>query len=557
MKKLYFIAVLLFACVAGKAQTILLTGKLIYNVGCDSPFIRVSASAYTSSMRLVTWWGDGSSKTDTFFSNTPYRCYTSHRYATSGVYTVKHVITVGGTPVDSMSYSDTVAVCRSIHILSYVDNNGNCIYDAGDTYLPGSYHLEIDSSGIPIDTLVGTSFNYTANALAATGTVYTFKVISKPPNRHVSCPTSGILRDTLGTSTGQLRFGFACDSPGFDLAVYGWFRGGVTGACAHVYAYNARCSTQAATVTLNYSPKYTYNHVYPSSVGVTTGSGFVTLNMGTPNSVTGCIVYFTPVGTPSLGDTTHTTWTVNPVTGDARPANNTLYRVDSIHTAYDPNDKAVTPEGMITAGTNLEYKIGFENLGSDTAFNIHVMDTLSDNLDVNTLQVVTSSAEMFTEIYNWNGHTVVKFDFPHIHLLDTTHAGKNTGMVMFTINTKSGLPNGTVIPNKAGIYFDANPVVMTNTVYNTIGTVSTGTGILTNSKAVSVYPNPVGNELRISDEHRDYNTWMISDAMGKVLREGTLDARETLINTTQMVPGIYQLLLKGPAGTKAIKLQKM
>lgn len=558
MKRLYFLCLLLLSAGLGSAQTIHLTGKLIYGIGCDSQLFRVTASAYSSTMRLITYFGDGTSNTDTFFSNTPYRCYTFHRYVTPGVYTVKHVLTVGGVGVDSMSYSDTAGVCRHMHITSYMDNNSNCILDAGDSYLPAPFALQIDSAGVHIDTIVGTSFNYVASGAAPVGTVYTFTALSNPFNRHVSCPASGIIKDTLGTSNGQHRFGFACDSPGFDLGVYGWFRGGVTGACAHVYAYNTRCSPQAATVTLNYSPKYAYSSVYPSTVSVTTGTGYVTLNMGTPNPFSGCVVYFTPVGTPSLGDTTHTTWTVNPISGDTHPANNVLFKVDSIHTAYDPNDKSVTPDGMITAGTTLDYKIGFENLGSDTAFNIHILDTLSDNLDINTLQLTQTSAQVYIQTYTWNGHNIVKFDLPNIRLLDTTHAGRNTGMVAFSINAKAGLPDGTVIPNNAGIYFDANPVVITNTTYNTIGTITpAGANVLTNNREAILYPNPATNELTILDEKGSYSTWQILDPSGRLVLEGKTTGRETRINTVQMAAGIYQVLLKNAETTRLIKLQKL
>jgi len=50
-------------------------------------------------------------------------------------------------------------------------------------------------------------------------------------------------------------------------------------------------------------------------------------------------------------------------------------------------------------------------------------------------------------------------------------------MVIFNIKTKAGLPSGAQIANYAGIFFDDNPVVMTDTVTNQIGLPSiTGLG---------------------------------------------------------------------------------
>jgi len=58
--------------------------------------------------------------------------------------------------------------------------------------------------------------------------------------------------------------------------------------------------------------------------------------------------------------------------------------------AYDPNDKQSDPKGVgsdqyIEANSELEYKIRFQNTGTDTAFTVVVRDTLPDELDVTTL----------------------------------------------------------------------------------------------------------------------------------------------------------------------------
>lgn len=58
--------------------------------------------------------------------------------------------------------------------------------------------------------------------------------------------------------------------------------------------------------------------------------------------------------------------------------------------SFDPNDILVTPEGYgdkhyIEPETELEYKIRFQNVGNDTAFNIYVFDTLPNELDVESI----------------------------------------------------------------------------------------------------------------------------------------------------------------------------
>ncbi|MCP4439693.1 MAG: hypothetical protein GY810_12180 [Aureispira sp.] len=64
--------------------------------------------------------------------------------------------------------------------------------------------------------------------------------------------------------------------------------------------------------------------------------------------------------------------------------------------SYDPNDKAAQPAGYDTAhyiykNTAIDYKVRFQNTGTDTAFNIMILDTLSSYLDIPSLQMGASS----------------------------------------------------------------------------------------------------------------------------------------------------------------------
>ncbi|MBL0047644.1 MAG: DUF11 domain-containing protein [Bacteroidetes bacterium] len=52
-----------------------------------------------------------------------------------------------------------------------------------------------------------------------------------------------------------------------------------------------------------------------------------------------------------------------------------------------------------TQNEYLEYVIRFQNTGTDTAFSVLVTDTLSNDLDVASIQLVSSS---HTAIFGWN-----------------------------------------------------------------------------------------------------------------------------------------------------------
>ncbi|MFK7770526.1 MAG: T9SS type A sorting domain-containing protein [Saprospiraceae bacterium] len=139
--------------------------------------------------------------------------------------------------------------------------------------------------------------------------------------------------------------------------------------------------------------------------------------------------------------------------------------------SYDPNTKAAYPTGYfsehyIANSDEIEYHIRFQNTGTDTAFTVVLRDTLSPFLDATTIQFGTSSHHYEPEILE-NG--ILKFTFENIMLPDSNVnlVGSN-GFVKFKIGLKENLSPGTIINNSAGIYFDFNAPIITETVFHTI-----------------------------------------------------------------------------------------
>ncbi|AHM60016.1 hypothetical protein D770_08775 [Flammeovirgaceae bacterium 311] len=143
--------------------------------------------------------------------------------------------------------------------------------------------------------------------------------------------------------------------------------------------------------------------------------------------------------------------------------------------SFDPNDKQVVPAG-ITANHNimgdefLEYTIRFQNTGTAAAINIRITDKLDRNLDLSTLKIGAASHPM-----TWEGETMgsiasITWRFNNINLPDSNaNEPASHGFVKFRIRPKQSLEKGTIIKNKADIYFDFNSPVTTNEVFNTIG----------------------------------------------------------------------------------------
>jgi hypothetical protein len=140
--------------------------------------------------------------------------------------------------------------------------------------------------------------------------------------------------------------------------------------------------------------------------------------------------------------------------------------------SYDPNDKMVTPVGRTSehytpTNTALKYKIRFQNTGTDVAYRV-VVDTLSEHLDLGTLQVGAASHAHRFEV-SGKGQPVLTWTFDNIMLPDsTTDEPGSHGYIQFSIKPKADLPEKTTVENSAYIFFDFNSSIRTNVTVNRI-----------------------------------------------------------------------------------------
>lgn len=139
---------------------------------------------------------------------------------------------------------------------------------------------------------------------------------------------------------------------------------------------------------------------------------------------------------------------------------------------YDPNDKVNFPIGIGEPGfiTNdqewIKYTIRFQNTGNDTVFNVRIIDQIAPNLDISTFELLGSSS---TVTINYLPTSKIEFNFNNILLPDSSiNFLGSQGFVVFKIKKNPNLSHGSEIKNKASIFFDLNPPVITNTVLNTI-----------------------------------------------------------------------------------------
>ena len=544
---------------------------------CDSTRFYVVACDLSTSYSVKTWFGDGTSNNTALSTSGVCSANMAHWYSAPGIYLVKQVLYNSGSPVDSVSFSYSDYYCSILQAKFYYDADSNCVYGGYPDFL-NNYPLtvEIDSNTIPIDTISATSGLY-YKAKGGSGTIYSFKVLSTIPGLMVSCPTSAILSDTIQSSisTYPVKYFGLKIIPGtvFDLAIYDVIP--VTGQhdeWGNIYVWNNYGFLTNATVTLNYSPKYNVNtgggalDVNPLPTSYTSTS--ITWDLSGFSCATSPIDLYYAIWTDigccgylTAGDTINSNLNVTPLVGDADISNNFCIVIDTVKAGCDPNEMSVSPAGCIAVDTvtKLQYTISFMNTGNDTAFNIYVMDTLSPNVNPHSLKLLLASAAMNIDMINDGVNNIVKFDFPGINLLDSAVCPHCSGAIIFDINTMLGLPVGATIFNHAGIFFDYNPVVMTNTVENIMGgctTTSVKNSSPARSNRVSVYPNPATDELTIKMSQGAYTSFAISNSIGQEMIQQPLSTTQTQVNVKMLPAGVYYITFRGDNGTSVQKFVK-
>ncbi|HEY0680388.1 MAG TPA: T9SS type A sorting domain-containing protein [Chitinophagaceae bacterium] len=157
---------------------------------------------------------------------------------------------------------------------------------------------------------------------------------------------------------------------------------------------------------------------------------------------------------------------IDPVAGDITPQDNRDTARRLVTGSFDPNDKRengsgeISPE-QVAAGKSLLYTIRFQNTGTDTAFNVVIRDTLISRLDTGSIEMVAASHPYHLAIKDGDKLT---WTFTDILLPDiNTNEPASHGYVVFKIKPKTVLAIGDTIQNRAAIYFDFNPPVITNT----------------------------------------------------------------------------------------------
>ena len=257
-------------------------------------------------------------------------------------------------------------------------------------------------------------------------------------------------------------------------------------------------------------------------------------------------------GVVDLGDTITFTSTITPIEGDAYPENNVNVLNQISVNSWDPNDIMVYEGEEITleqADDYLTYRIRFQNEGDANAINIKVASMLHDDLDFETFQPIMASHDY---VVNRTGNNI-EFYFENIQLpWEYTNEPESHGYIIYRIKPRQGVEVGDIMTANAGIYFDFNPAINTNTASTEIVEMA---GLEENAlNNFTIYPNPASSSLTIdfADETVEAYNVVITDALGKTVLKGSYNTVRADINISSLGSGMY-FVTTSTNGKKATK----
>jgi uncharacterized repeat protein (TIGR01451 family) len=432
----------------------------------------------------------------------------------------------------------------------YVDNDNNCSFNTGDSAI---FLLQVKPSVVfssapafgPQNGYTNATGDYNLTIQDSWMTSYT---VSIPTMYQFIFPNSTCTPSSYSfTTLPQTGVDFVLECADVDTYVSGTSGGNVHAALPfnfHPSVANIGCDQVSGVLKMVLDPNVSYNAANSSNPADYVIGDTLFWNYTNLNNIAGGAYWNSIVGSielmPAPSVVTGDVLCFDIITGvpanDVNPLNNSKTVCVNVVAAYDPNIKLVEPagigiEGFIPASTTkLTYTIHFQNTGSADAINIKVIDSLEQNVIPSTFRVLSSSHTMAPV---WLDSDVIRFDFNNIYLPDSNaNEPDSHGFVEFEIGMVQGLTEGTEIKNKAHIYFDNNPAVVTDNALNTIE-YTFGFEDIEHNEFV-VYPNPTTGMCYLHNVS-NFKSVEVMNINGKVL----FIENSTSIDLGELPSGIY------------------
>jgi uncharacterized repeat protein (TIGR01451 family) len=468
----------------------------------------------------------------------------------------------------SVNITDANGCSNNYSSWGYVSIPQSCLSTISGTIvndMDGNCSLNNLETGLPWQVINLGNGNYASSNEQgyyefSTFGVNTYTVSHTPPTDwNLICPVANYTVTTsIGSNSNGNDFYDQPVSLQNDVQVY--IYGGLARPGFHYYKYvtivNNGTTTMSGTIEVTHDTPEVY---MGSSNAIAYNSATKTITLSYNNlSPFGyqyiLMDFYIPPSIP-IGTLLGNTAIINPVSGDATPSNNYDTTQFEVRGSYDPNIKEVSPAGFGAAGlispTNdkFEYTIHFQNTGNYLAETVVITDTLDQDLDINSFELLGASHNLTWRI---NGPRIVTFTFSHINLPDSlSNEPGSHGHVTYRINQLPNLTGGTEIKNTAYIYFDYNAPIVTNTTLNTIEIV----GVKENQFAsgITINPNPASDKISIVNKSKEECSKVeILDINGRLVY--SVIPQGTTIQLPDLAAGVYILNAEYNSGVYKEKL---
>lgn len=351
--------------------------------------------------------------------------------------------------------------CGQVKGSVFMDYNLNCTKQTNEPLVPGAV-LKIE----PGPYYTNTNHIGEYKAYLPVGS-YTIEQVASTVNAH--CPGAPQAFTISAGGTQTIRFADT-SLVMLDLSVYnimGPARPGFTMGQWLRVRNTTPTNSGTLTVSLHFDEVLGFVEAEPAPASV--GTDVITWqlpDLAGFSTVLFNVAFQVPADVGLLGHVLHSVVTAIPANEDADMDNNAVAASMPITGSYDPNDKlALTNTGSAQYWVNgqdewVDYTIRIQNTGTDTAFHVIVTDTLPASLDPGTLEIGAVSHPVSWKL---SDQGILRCTFTNIQLPDSNvNEPKSHGYVGFRIKPHQGLAPGTLITNKANIFFDFNPPVITD-----------------------------------------------------------------------------------------------
>lgn len=406
-----------------------------------------------------------------------------------------------GGALCGVNYNTTIpelpAPCGAVSGSVFNDADGDCMFDANEYGLP--YRVLTITPGPSYAITDDMGAYYAGSAFGS------FNLAQPLVEEAPLCPASSTVPYTISALTPDVNVDLADSSfAPLDTRAHLWASSARPGfpvwVCASVWNSSAYPSG-GMSVTLNYDPML--DPVTFSTPPTTTSSGFAEWDLA-PFLPFGNFHFWMNGAVPAdinlLGSAINYSISATDAEPELNTANNSASLDVTINGSYDPNDKiGITSSGFSASQYFLDqdewidYTVRFQNTGTVAAEIVVIRDTLDVDLDIASLEILGASHE-FTPSFG-QGRELI-FTFNNINLPDsTTDFNGSQGFVSYRVKPKTGIVVSDVLENTAGIYFDFNPPITTNT---TSLVVDFSTSLRESGPdAMRLAPNPTSDVLNV------------------------------------------------------------